>query len=240
MSDAAPAGASFGPPHPAASGSRSCWNVIGVFGDGSCPELQTKAHCRHCATYVDAGRRLLERELPDDYRQWWTQLVAAEKQEVKAATLSVLVFRVADEWMALRADWFQEAVDPRPIRTVPRRSNATFRGLVNVKGELVPCVSAPGVLGLTPRAAASNPGTGDAGKGRRLLVVCDGPNRWAFEVDALPQLFRLRTSEVEPSPATVADQPGSLTAGVFRAFGHTVGLLDENRFMTAIRRSLAP
>ncbi|WP_445633698.1 hypothetical protein [Nostoc sp. DSM 114161] len=29
----------------------SCWNVIGIEGDRSCPQLSIHAHCRNCPVY---------------------------------------------------------------------------------------------------------------------------------------------------------------------------------------------
>jgi Magnesium chelatase, subunit ChlI len=36
-----------------------CWNQIGVFGDGTCPELAKVIHCRNCPVYAAGGRSLL-------------------------------------------------------------------------------------------------------------------------------------------------------------------------------------
>jgi Magnesium chelatase, subunit ChlI len=38
---------------------RDCWNQIGVFGDGTCPELAKVIHCRNCPVYAAGGRSLL-------------------------------------------------------------------------------------------------------------------------------------------------------------------------------------
>jgi chemotaxis-related protein WspD len=79
-----------------------CWNQIGVAGDGTCPELEKVIHCRNCPVYSAGGRHLPEREPPEDYLREWTRALAEEKDEDKAAdTLSVLIFRLGQEWLAL-------------------------------------------------------------------------------------------------------------------------------------------
>ena len=45
-----------------------CWKTIGVEADRSCEQLQQHVHCRNCPTYRLAGRQLLNRPMPADYR----------------------------------------------------------------------------------------------------------------------------------------------------------------------------
>ncbi|MDM9384291.1 hypothetical protein QUB80_26815 [Chlorogloeopsis sp. ULAP01] len=46
-----------------------CWNIIGIMGDRSCPELSNFIHCRNCPIYSAGGHQLLERCVPNNYRQ---------------------------------------------------------------------------------------------------------------------------------------------------------------------------
>lgn len=114
----------------------NCWNQIGVQGDRSCSELKTHIHCRNCPVYSTAGRQLLERETEVGYVSEWTQVLAQEKvtatpQFTAAGSLSVAIFRLGKEWLALPAQLFKEVTSPCPIRTLPHRSNHTFQSSKN-------------------------------------------------------------------------------------------------------------
>src|SRR5262245_51359882 len=127
----------------------NCWRQIGVAGDATCPELRQVLHCRNCPVYTAAGRRLLERAMPETYRQEWTDALAQEKDVSTGSTTSVLIFRLGMEWLALPTEVCQEVSDRRVIRRLPHRSGAILLGLVNIHGELRLCVSLSGLLGLT-------------------------------------------------------------------------------------------
>ena len=82
--------------------SQDCWNVIGVQGDASCPELDKAIHCRNCPVFSAAGRGLLEQAFPRGYLEKWGHILAQNKEVESAADLSLIVFRLGDEWLALR------------------------------------------------------------------------------------------------------------------------------------------
>lgn len=125
-----------------------CWNRIGVKGDRSCPELSKYVHCRNCPVFTAAGQQLFEREPPPGHLAEWTQRLAEPDVVAELGTVSVLVFRVGDEWLAMEIPLLVEIAELRPIHTIPHRSNAVLAGLVNIRGELHLCVSFGGLLGI--------------------------------------------------------------------------------------------
>lgn len=163
---------------------QSCWNMIGVKGDRSCPELTAVIHCRNCTVYSQGGRQLLDRQPPTDYQQEWTRLLAettetTETTEIRATNkgaiaspatiknqgtkkafqeqkvLSVVIFRLQKEWLALKASIFKEVTEPSVVRTLPHRSSEVFLGLVSIRGELQLCISLHHLLGLETELATS-------------------------------------------------------------------------------------
>ena len=60
-----------------ASGAR-CWGSIGVWGDDRprCSVLEAVLHCRNCEIFENAGRELLDRDLPEAYGVEWTDGIA--------------------------------------------------------------------------------------------------------------------------------------------------------------------
>jgi len=295
----------------------SCWNLVGTGGDASCPRLPEFGHCRHCPVYSQSGKKLFEREIPAEYREEWKDNLARAKEQHAADQVSVLVFRLRDEWLALKTIVFHEVSKARPVHSIPSRSNARFRGVVNMNGEMLLCVSLADILGLGGRGPASprpgngapkpggpvggegsknptgpafgagigtpagsrtgsgigagsvagagpgpgpgpgpgtqagartgpeaavgaEPGAGDAGSRarERMVVVGREESRFVFTVDEIAGVVLIPRSGIRHSPATVAESPGRLVQGVFDHLERNVGLLDEERLMEIMNRSL--
>jgi len=209
-----------------------CWNRIGVRGDRSCPELVEHVHCQNCPVFGAAGRRFLDCPSPAGYQEEWTNRLVAPTEDIPRDQESVLIFRVADEWLALSIQVLVEVSNAKPIRRVPHRAGI-LSGLVNVRGELHLCVHLGKVIGISPRA--EQPTAPTAG---RLLLVSRDEDRWVFSVDAVDQVYRLPHGELRRAPATVARAAADLSRGVFHHQNLVVGVLDEGRLFDALRTKL--
>lgn len=211
-----------------------CWNTVGVRGTATCERLATVAHCRNCPDYIAAGRMLLDRDVPDGAPEEWARLIAEPKQSRRPGSVSVVVFRIAAEWLALKTVLFEQAVTVRPVHSVPSRTNRIFEGLVNVDGELLLCFAAADALGLEHAADTSSK------RGReRLLVVSRDGQRFAFRVDEVLGVRSLASEDFACLPATVSNAPDTVTKSVFSIGARRVGLLDEARFFERVTRTLA-
>jgi chemotaxis-related protein WspD len=211
-----------------------CWKEKGIFGDGSCLELARLIHCRRCPVYATAGRRHLDRELPAKYLEERAKVMAMPKEMARMGTLSVMVFRLAGERFAIKTIFFQEAAEPSPIHTLPLKVNRIFRGIANINGELLLCVSIADLLELTLDAE------GDALPvvQERMLVVEREGQRFVFPVEQILGVHRVAPEDLGEVPATLSRSARSLTRGIFKLDGHPVGLLDEERLFPAMTRSL--
>jgi chemotaxis-related protein WspD len=212
-----------------------CWNRIGVAGDGSCGELQKFVHCRNCPVYWQAGVQLLNRALPEEYRREWTLHYSQEKKSAPVARTSIVMFRIGAEWLALPTTAFQEVAERRAIHSLPHRRHGVVLGLVNVRGELLICVSVGRLLGLETGAARQEKtrSTYD----RMLVSNWDG-KRLVFPVDEIHGIHRYHTSEVQEAPATISHAAVSYTHGILSWRGRTVGLLDADVLFSTLNRSL--
>src|ERR1043166_9097175 len=94
-----------------------CWNHVGVWGDGSCPELPKAVHCRNCPVYSAAAANLLDRQIGPEYLAESAQQCRGERQSAVRATDSVVIFRLGAEWLALPSVAFQEVCALRPIHS---------------------------------------------------------------------------------------------------------------------------
>src|ERR1039458_5795110 len=183
--DAATLNSSGDSPRSTVPGDGDCWNHIGVSGDRSCPELNTFIDCRNCPVFATAARSFFDRRAPEGYLADWSRWLAdsaggargdeAEREDDHVLShgeaVSVLIFRLGEEWMAFRSQIIAEVTLPRLVHRVPHRSNSILAGLVNLRGQVQLCISLHGLLGVIAPASSS-----------RLVVLLD-PDRaetWAF------------------------------------------------------------
>lgn len=203
-----------------------CWHRIGVWGDRTCPELAGVNHCHNCPVFAAAGRRFLDGPPPADYAEEWTTRLAAPEQDGARDVFSVLVFRLADEWLALPVGVMAEVTRPRPAHRVPHRGGL-LAGVVNIRGELHLCARLDLLLGITPaEQPPANP---------RMLVVRVEAEGWVFPVDEVDRVRRVAIADVLPTPPTLARAVARLTRGVFTRDGRSIGLLDESRVFQSLR-----
>jgi chemotaxis-related protein WspD len=213
---------------------RTCWSDIGVQGDGSCPKLPEFVHCRNCPVYSNAGVQLLNRPLPPEYRREWTEHFARKKKTAAPARISAVLFRIEAEWLALPTPAFQEVAERRRIHSLPHRRSGLVLGLVNIRGELLICVSLSRLLGLEKKK------TTEAQRGlfERLLVVNWEGSRLAFPVDEVYGILRFDAQELKEPPATVTRSNVSYTHGILPWQGRAVGFLKAGVLFPTLDRSL--
>ena len=209
----------------------ACWKGIGVWGDQSCPTLREAVHCRNCPVFAAAGQRLFEHETPPGYAQQWAQQLAIPEEKADADLVSVLVFRVGAEWLALDIRLAIEVVAPRTIHRVPHRTNQLFLGLVNIRGELQLCASLRELLGVAPREGCAD---GRDVSPARLLVAEFRGSRWVFPVEEVDAVHRVRSSALEPVPSTVTRSARFFSEAVFTLDQRRVGLLSQQRLHEAL------
>ena len=144
--------------------------------------------------------------------------------------VSVLIFRLGEEWLAFRTQAVAEVTTPRPVHRVPHRSNQIFMGLVNLQGQVQLCVSLHGLLGV---AAPASPA--------RLVVLRDRERAetWAFAADEVLGVQRVPRSQWRGVPSTLVNPAVGFSQAVLSWNGRSIGLLDEQRVFTALR-SLGP
>ncbi len=213
-----------------------CWQHIGVWGNGSCGELTAHLHCRNCPTYAAAAMRLLDARSPADYRQEWTAHLAA-RAVVADAGQPFLVFRIGDEWLALDIGIMEEVGETRPIHTLPHRREGVLLGVVNVRGELLVCVSVGRLLGV-----AKGVGSGETlpeKSAGRMLVVNHAGERVAFPVTEVRGVQHLVVPAEPPPPALDDQVMGAAGRSRVEWRGRSVCCLDEVKLFAALNRSLA-
>lgn len=215
---------------------QDCWKKVGVAGDGSCPRLAEFGHCRNCPEYARAGRSLFDRDIPAGFREEWAAALAGAKETEIPGAISVVVFRLHDEFLALKTDVFIRALEPRPIHRVPFRTNRVLMGIVNVDGVLLPCLSVAEIVGLPVRAPEGSAAA--ESRCRRLMVVGRGGARCVFPADEVLGVCRVAPTQLRKPPPTVSKSATALTDKVFPLDARTVGLLDDSKLFDIFQGSL--
>jgi chemotaxis-related protein WspD len=207
-----------------------CWNIIGVRGDRSCPELLKFTHCNNCPVFAAAGRRFLDAPSPTGYLDEWTTRLAAREDDRDGEETSVLVFRLGDEWLALPVAVLIEVTRPRPVHRIPHRGGL-LAGMANIRGELHLCVKLDSLLGVSP-VADPDPDL------RRLVVIRRDTEYWCFAADEVDQVHRVLLPDLTTAAPTLARSQGKMTRGVFPHAGRSVGLLDDARLFHSLRERI--
>lgn len=215
----------------------ACWKEIGIWGNKQCPELATCTHCRNCPVFSSAASSLLDRPLPPGYREEWTGHFVDKKAAMVLRTLSVLVFRLGQEILAIPMRLLQEVTEWRIIRKVPHRRQGVVLGLVNVRGELIVCVSVSATLGIACPTPACSENVGER-RSSRLIIVKRDSDRFAFPVDEIFGIARISAGELKDLPATVVHGNRRCVGGMISWKGKSAGLLDEERLFDTLNRSL--
>jgi len=213
----------------------SCWNSIGVWGSNSahCPRLAEMTHCRNCPVFITAGSDLLNREIPPGYMDEWTGFLAQKKEERNANNLSIIIFRIGREFLALRSAIFREIISPRPIHQIPHRSNDVLLGLANVHGELQLCFSLKTLTG------NNDAGEVEMDSAAKMLVIQSSGECWVFPVDHVLGVFRCNDDDAQNVPVTVSKASGTFTKKVMLCDQREVGLLDDELLIYTLQRRIS-
>ena len=214
----------------------SCWNSIGVWGTGStrCPKLAEITHCRNCPVFIDAGSNLLNREIPPGYMDEWTGLLGQKKEGQNTNNISIIIFRIGREFLALRSAIFREIINQRQVHQIPHCSNDVLLGLTNVHGELQLCFSLKALIGNDDAEEAENNSAA-----KMMLVIQNSGECWVFPVDQVLGVFHCNDDDAQNVPVTVSKAAGTFTKKVILCDQREVGLLDDELLIYTLQRRIS-
>ncbi len=210
----------------------------------STQSLETMPPCA-CPPDETGAPTLLDREIPRDYLQAWTEILAQPIAQTSAhsnlleinqvgSTLPVIIFRLGSERFALPVSILQEVTRPIPIHTLPHRSHDLFLGLVNHRGEILPCASLAQFLQvempIDPTYSRLNQ--------KRMIVVGQQDARWVFPVDEVYRVHRLNPTELQDPPTVITRASQAYTAGMIDWHGGKVNYLDADALLNLLDRRL--
>ena len=173
------------------------------------------------------ARQLFEREAPPEYLDECTRQLAEVEEAAAAETLSLLVFRIGPEWLALDAACGcrgrRAAADPS--RSAPHEPASCWAWPTSAAS----CTSASrcaSCWGSTrPQPSATPTSAAPLGSRPRLLVAEHGQDRWVFPVDEVEGVHRVPAAAMENLPHTVQRSPRYYSQAVFSHGSKRVGML---------------
>jgi chemotaxis-related protein WspD len=187
------------------------------------------------------ARTFFNRQPPPQYLEEWVDRLAQPEEQVEQDLLSLVIFRLHDEYLAAQTRCLVEVTLPQPIHAIPHRTNEVVLGLVNIRGQLRICFSAHGLLGVAlPAASQQTHRTVDSRAAphvsplARMIILHERSEHWVFPVEEVLGVHRLPMMDLKPVPSTFG-KAGAFSQAVFTWAGHTVGYLDESRFVSALR-----
>jgi chemotaxis-related protein WspD len=220
-------------------GENQCWNTIGVWGSETprCRDLEPLAHCRNCQEFIQAGRKLFDRNPPEGYLQAWTDALAAEKASKSSETVSVLIFRLGREWLAMNTGLFREVSEVQSIHKIPHSDDPVVSGLVNIRGELQLCISLHALFEIEK----NDPSKAKEGHKvtPRLLVAEMDLSSWVFPADEVYGIYRYDPNRLQPVPSTVSRAGATYTRGIITLEDKRVGCLDDRLLFNALSRRVS-
>ena len=187
------------------------------------------------------ARAFFDRQPPPQYLDEWVERLAQPEQLFEQDLLSLVIFRLHEEYLAVQTGCLVEVTLPQPIHTIPHRSNDVVLGLVNIRGQLRICVSAHGLLGVAIAASSQQTHHADALHGahpesspQRMLILHERSEQWVFPVEEVLGVHALPATALRPVPSTFG-KAGAFSQSVFDWEGHTVGYLDATQLLSALR-----
>ncbi|BAN50319.1 chemotaxis protein CheW [Metapseudomonas resinovorans] len=210
-----------------------CWNRIGVHGDKSCERLAAHVHCRNCEVHAAAATLLLDRYAL--VREELDTTVTDATEDDGRERLSILVFRLGDEWLGLATRCLVEVAAINPIHSLPHQRSLALLGVTNVRGALVACLSLAELLGLELGAEV-------AGEHRvvpRMLILGSQGGPLVAPVDEVDGIHAIPLDALVDPGRTPDLAARQFASGVVQWRGRSVTLLHEDLLLQAMARSLA-
>ena len=147
--------------------------------------------------------------------------VASQEEQVEAASVELLCFRVASEEYAISIMDIKEIIKPREVTEVPRMP-AFVRGILSLRGNIIPIFDMRVRLGLSAAAAAE--------RGRVVVVKRQG-GFCGVLVDEVVQVVRIAQSGIEPPPVLLEGIDRDFVQGIGRVGGRMLILLDMEKVL---------
>lgn len=214
-----------------------CWNTIGIWGSQlpRCEKLEQHIHCRNCKLYSDAGRKVLERNLTENYESNWASVYSQEKKLHVKNKESLTIFRLGDEIMALPTEVITSINNIGNVHSIPHHKSKILRGITNLHGELKICVSLGQLLGL--HKAVNEIDKLHRVYNRMVEINKDSQN-YIFIVCEVLGIHHIIQEDLKEVPATISQSHGTFTKALIQWNEKDIAYLDAELIFYNLGKNL--
>lgn len=138
-----------------------------------------------------------------------------------AAVRELISFRIGDQEFCVDIMAVREIRGWTPATPLPR-SPAFMKGVINLRGAVLPIVDLGSRLGLT---------TGEPSARHVIMVAHIGGRLVGLLVDAVSDIIQLTDEAVQPTPDVASDQVRAFVKGIFALDGRMVSLIDLDHIL---------
>ena len=163
-------------------------------------------------------------------------MLAAAKGERVTDSLTVIVFRIGDEWVAISTGICKEISRMMKIHRLPHNKSPILKGVVNNGGEIRICFSLGNLLGIA-KAEKIFGNEFNAVYARMIVMNVAGQN-YVFPVSEIKGFLKFSEADRAPLPETVLASSASYMNGVIKWDDITIGCLDEGLLTSQLERSI--
>jgi len=144
--------------------------------------------------------------------------------------VQIITFRIGVYLFALQLEQVREVTLPPPLTPIPHASGIVG-GYVNLRGTIH--------LVIDLRKMLNQPLPTQFHDQRLVLLESPGADPFGILVDAIGDIERLPTNQIEPPGSAMVELPGEqLLIGIGKRQGELCLLLDANRLMPLLEQSL--
>jgi len=156
--------------------------------------------------------------------------------EEEQEKLSIFVFRLGMEWLALPTIYLKEVTERRPIHSIPHKASSLLKGIVNLNGELKLCVSLHELLQIDmPHDDKAE--CFSYQRNRMAAIVKEG-ELWVFPVDEIDGVYFADLTKMENIPVNLSKSSVHYIKGMIKLKNKGVGLIDDDLLFASLQRSI--
>lgn len=182
------------------------------------------------------GSNLLNRPQPEGYGLEWLESLKTKPTEDFPSGQSLLIFRIANEWLALPSASIKEVTHCAYIHKLPHTHSPVLLGISNIHGELLITVSMQAFLELPNISSKSNDSENSC-QFSRYIVLEKNKDTLVFSVNEILGLTLIEPNALEPPPLSTSKAGKNYFVGVFSLNDQLIGLLDESLIMETINQN---
>ncbi|MGA8164017.1 MAG: chemotaxis protein CheW [Waddliaceae bacterium] len=182
---------------------------------------------------LKATYRLLNRSAPEGYLEEWSRILKeGKKEEEMTERTGFIIFQFGQEFFGIAVSAFVGVFRNRVIRKMPHYSASTLLGMVNIRGQLTPCLALHEIVDVNMEATAAD--------FNHLITIEAKGFVFAFPATRIYEMHRCRMQEIEDVPRTVAKSRASFLLGLLNWQGQKAALLDTDLLFHEIKTNILP